>query len=70
MLVLKNADTPKGTLNAVLEFLQEEAQRYREQARAAPNTHRRNREEAVVNALLTAHMRLADCNVAQNEATK
>lgn len=66
-LILKNAVTPRGTLEAVLEVILDEAARFRQQAKAAPNTHRRNREEAVVNALLTIHMRLADCDIMQGE---
>lgn len=66
-LILKNAVTPRGTLEAVLEIIRDEADRFRQQARAAPNTNKRNREEAVVNALLTIHMRLADCDIMQGE---
>lgn len=66
-LILKNADTPRGTLEAVMEIIRDEAARFRQQAKSAPNTNKRNREEAVVNALLTIHMRLADCDIMQGE---
>ena len=72
MLILNNADTPKGTLNAVLEFIQEEAARYREQAASADRPSTRAVAQGKVNALLTIHMQIADCNVAQivERATK
>lgn len=67
MLILKGADTPARTVQAVLDFMASEAQRYREQARTAEKTSARAVATAKVNALLTIHMQLADCDVMQRE---
>ena len=67
MLILSGAETPGGTVRAVLDFISSEAERYRQQARTAEKPSARAIATGKVNALLTMHMQLADCDVMQRE---
>ena len=65
MLYLANAETPRGTLQAVLDFLNAEAARYERDANRHTVAKHKSLEMARCNALRLAVMSLEDCNVMQ-----